>query len=318
MDQNSDEIDESTSPFESYFKRFSELSRTLLGPAIFDPEDVYHYTDLSALIGIVTRQQVWATHIDYLNDSTEFEHGRCLALAEIERRSNVANSLAEKLLWEGLSRAVAQKRFEAAFVFCTTRARDSLNLWRGYSTRGASVAIRFKRLFESPFNRPGRKDIKLPFSMYQLPVFYDESDKARIISDWLDFSAAEFRKVPEPWTQSELINSLLAKAALEMHTISYFFKSIDYRDEAEWRVICLEWHEQRNFSVQFRIRDDHIIPYVPIVPNPALKIFAISEILVGPHPDFPRLKMAIEEMLWESGYTPQQVQVSQTTTSLRR
>jgi hypothetical protein len=48
-------------------------------PPIFDahtrrpkPDKVYHYTNQSGLLGIIENQELWATIIHFLNDSSEF------------------------------------------------------------------------------------------------------------------------------------------------------------------------------------------------------------------------------------------------------
>jgi len=40
-----------------------------------EPELLYHYTTQPGLIGILNEKSIWATHIAYLNDSSEFRHG---------------------------------------------------------------------------------------------------------------------------------------------------------------------------------------------------------------------------------------------------
>jgi hypothetical protein len=35
---------------------------------------LYHYTDQRGLLGILRSQSIWATHIRYLNDSSEYNH----------------------------------------------------------------------------------------------------------------------------------------------------------------------------------------------------------------------------------------------------
>ena len=39
------------------------------------PPTLYHYTSLGALLGIVERGEIWASHVLYLNDDSEFTYG---------------------------------------------------------------------------------------------------------------------------------------------------------------------------------------------------------------------------------------------------
>jgi hypothetical protein len=38
------------------------------------PQRLYHYTSQSGLLGILSAKTLWATRIQYLNDSTEFAY----------------------------------------------------------------------------------------------------------------------------------------------------------------------------------------------------------------------------------------------------
>jgi hypothetical protein len=50
-------------------------------------DEIFHYTNLEALVGIVTKQTLWASDAQFLNDSTELKHAqgvccRCLDLKQ--------------------------------------------------------------------------------------------------------------------------------------------------------------------------------------------------------------------------------------------
>jgi hypothetical protein len=59
------------------------------------PEILYHYTDQDGLLGIMEKDQLWATKMQYMNDATEF--GASLDLA----RERLQSLLDEK--WEDAS-----------------------------------------------------------------------------------------------------------------------------------------------------------------------------------------------------------------------
>ena len=43
---------------------------------LFRSENVYHYTDISGFISILQKQELWASHISFLNDISEYVHGK--------------------------------------------------------------------------------------------------------------------------------------------------------------------------------------------------------------------------------------------------
>ncbi|MGA2673692.1 MAG: hypothetical protein ABSE99_10740 [Terracidiphilus sp.] len=57
--------------------------------AIIDPvkpkDLLYHYTDQRGLLGILGSQNIWATHIRYLNDSSEYKLGLDIVKREVSQ-----------------------------------------------------------------------------------------------------------------------------------------------------------------------------------------------------------------------------------------
>lgn len=109
------------------------------------PRALYHYTDLNALKGILTNNELWATNCMFLNDSKELSHGVQLTIDELDntaRQSKVFGLVFEKLkeLFWGLEQFAAELNIG---VCSFSEERDSLSLWRGYGNRSSSVSIGF-------------------------------------------------------------------------------------------------------------------------------------------------------------------------------
>lgn len=109
--------------------------------AIEEPEVVYHYTTVDTMMKILTSGRIWATSINYLNDSSEGEH----FLSMVRRR--LPDLLAEHQLGEtvltkvgGSARPVEGRPFIASF----SAEGDSLPQWRSYCSQGNGVAIGFR------------------------------------------------------------------------------------------------------------------------------------------------------------------------------
>jgi hypothetical protein len=58
---------------------------------------LYHYTNQSGLIGIITNRETWATHIRYLNDSAEFEYAVDLAATVLTEEHRPSTTIPSKL-----------------------------------------------------------------------------------------------------------------------------------------------------------------------------------------------------------------------------
>lgn len=45
---------------------------------------LYHYTSQTGLLGIISKKSIWATAINYLNDTLEFEYSMKLIKEELQ------------------------------------------------------------------------------------------------------------------------------------------------------------------------------------------------------------------------------------------
>lgn len=95
---------------------------------------VYHYTDAAGFKGIIESQEIWATSIYYLNDWTEFYHGR-------DAFVQGANALLKSKEAEGAAREVLlvlSNSRPQMFVcsFSGARDGDDLSQWRAYCPKG--------------------------------------------------------------------------------------------------------------------------------------------------------------------------------------
>lgn len=139
------------------------------------PRTLHHYTDIGGLYGILESQRLWGTHIAYLNDAKELEHGMTrltLALTKWIRGEaakvrplgdvlplvfdseppemvdasainmryvNAVKTLLDELRTDG----AALKNTFGTFITCLSKAHDHLGQWRGYGSSGG-YAISFE------------------------------------------------------------------------------------------------------------------------------------------------------------------------------
>lgn len=51
---------------------------------LISASDVYHYTDINGFISIMQNQELWASHIAFMNDKSEYLHGKDLFLNQFK------------------------------------------------------------------------------------------------------------------------------------------------------------------------------------------------------------------------------------------
>ena len=95
---------------------------------------VYHYTNAGGFKGIIESQEIWATSIYYLNDWTEFDHGKNAFIegAKALLKSKGVEEAAREML------LVLSNSHPQMFVcsFSGAKDGDDLSQWRAYCPKG--------------------------------------------------------------------------------------------------------------------------------------------------------------------------------------
>lgn len=103
--------------------------------AVRPVESIFHYTDSVGLYAILTTKNLRATHIQFLNDSSEFRHALALIVKRIGEAIVAArdDEIVEMLTVakEGLENITPN-----TFVISFSEHRDVLSQWRGYCPNG--------------------------------------------------------------------------------------------------------------------------------------------------------------------------------------
>ncbi len=124
--------------------------------------DLYHYTDIYGLQGMVEKEQIWATDVRFLNDSSEQRFGEglldqvfddCIAMAEVALRAGEVG--AEEYLYALSDIRDTAHSYRGGYspltqhysVICLTEAGDQLSQWRGYARDGYCLRFDARELF---------------------------------------------------------------------------------------------------------------------------------------------------------------------------
>lgn len=216
------------------------------------PEILYHYTTQDGLLGILNKRQLWATKIQYLNDTTEFSLTVDIAKEKLASRKdkddnkNVLPML--KYITDQLDN-ISQVNL-CATSFCENF--DLLSQWRGYSGRGGGVAIGFrsdtlKRLGVMEGGRLG-------------PCIYARDVQANIIECLINNSITNFKKAGRHYFDYRGPTEYFQRRLIEFGA---FFKDIGFHEEREWRLVTgIKRYPDPAF--QFRVGRSMLTPYFEI------------------------------------------------------
>src|SRR5436190_12852489 len=103
-----------------------------LHPDDFLPETLYHYTSTAGLHGIISTGKLWASNYSFLNDSSELQYGRQIALEVLAERASQATGKTRSLLRDVAHDFDVVAGVVDYYLTCFCRTPDLLSQWRGY------------------------------------------------------------------------------------------------------------------------------------------------------------------------------------------
>ena len=110
-----------------------------------DDLQLYHYTTIDGLKGIIKNRSLWLTHTSTLNDPTELKYGKEIILnilhSEIgNRHEEIINKFLNSLIGEVNS---FDEIMYEAYVACFCKSDNLLSQWRAYGHRGGGYNLGF-------------------------------------------------------------------------------------------------------------------------------------------------------------------------------
>jgi hypothetical protein len=227
------------------------------------PEVLFHYTTQGGMLGIVRSGSLWATKIQYFNDSAEFHLTLRLAerlIAEFASKDSYAQRSETEV--DALLDEI--KSIEQANIFAVSLSGldDSLSQWRSYGDPSSGFAIGLNRpSLEASANDLGWELLKCIYQSDEQRGLVGEAVHAALSADSLDTAQGVLRR------------QLLALAPTMKHH--------SFEEEDEWRLVSPLWPEQADLLV--RVGRFTPVPYVPFPISEGTES-AIVEVLVGPTP----------------------------------
>jgi len=261
---------------------------------VSDDDLLYHYTALESFLSIVDKGELWASHIRYLNDTSEqrlmWDHVR----ARIKARLDAADENERARLLQFQSLASSPWVLDIYLLCFSKDGGDRLSQWRGYGGSGG-VAIGFdngqlkKRC--SAFTTAISHNQPLPMGLAFLnDVKYIEPSGDERSSAIID----AFLNNPNP-TEHETRFSQEETFSRRISLSSSSLKHKAFDEEREWKVAIFDVPKD---SVLFRTRKSMVVPCVRFDLGRGKPIWLlIRKIIVGPSPHQAETIAAIKKRL---------------------
>ncbi|MDN4502103.1 DUF2971 domain-containing protein [Alteromonadaceae bacterium BrNp21-10] len=234
----------------------------------------YHYTDAQTALKILDNNELWMTHVSYLNDSTEGKE-----LRKILNRMSVPSGVYNILDY-------IDKNYES-YVCSFSEKGDLLSQWRGYCPNGEGYAIGFKQpeSYKNLFDDEGicfrgaREDgnhLTHTTVGYQ-PCIYQKKDKQDVIKALALKLQSSYESMPtnvknlvanlpkrsQEWIKvySYLIQNEKDKVWFNDYIFfKYCFKNESFKEENEYRLF-ITFNERYHQEPCYRVKNGVFIPY---------------------------------------------------------
>lgn len=304
-----------------------------------DPQGLlYHYTTQAGLIGILRSKSIWATHFQYLNDTSEGQIVSNAILDEISSRSdssdafhklglagnapkNTAESSRDDVLTQGFVAAVWATS-QNAFVTSFSERGDSLSQWRAYSGQSVGYSLGFRpdhlRSIGLQF-LTGRSDIFSRSDPLGRCKYYDKRTEDSLKSQVRQSVDAYFRQAElsaglpiAQGTEGFRSNAAIALGHfIQLGKLSVTYKAAGFSEEEEWRLAFLLHQDSIPADIELRPGSSTLVPYIE-VPLVLKEVgMGLDEIKVGPCPHPDESVKAVEMLLFRYGVKGVQVSRSQ-------
>ncbi len=268
---------------------------------------LYHYTSLNGLIGILQSQGIWASHCEYLNDSSEISHALDFA-KHFAGGIYMEDDYIAAFGW-ALRGAIEHMEREDVYVSSFSEKPDLLSQWRGYCPKGAGICV--------GFDQPSVEEYCKQNGFVLSKCLYDEDEQRKRIFELVNDC---FTKFPKPGISRAEYNALSTGHQCE-HELAYrmftsegdgkfeaetavnefcgaineyapLMKNFGFHEESEWRVVA----RNPDSEVRHRAASSYLVPYIDLSVIKHNKD-AIRKIIIGPNPNARRCAASVESLL---------------------
>jgi hypothetical protein len=248
---------------------------------------LFHYTSLDALEGILKTKKMWATHVRFLNDITEFSHAFDQA-RKIIKKVDIGSKMFVPFIREMQTR-------DCYVISFSDDNGDRLSQWRGYCNGGGcSIGFGDNQIsqLQTVAKQQGIKTLDAP-CIYREDIVRDGMRKS-ITSMLSRLSQIERQDALAMTTLlRDFFDALVMRAAVAKHP--------GFSEEEEHRVVFTGG--QVNHILGFHRRGSSMIPHAEIRIVDELSRLHFEKIIIGPTKHKEEARKSIEMMLAYYGAT---------------
>jgi hypothetical protein len=256
--------------------------------SIAPPRQLYHYTTQHGLIGIIEGNTIWATKIQYLNDTTEYKLALEIAIEEIKRKKAESVSATNDLLYQRLLEQIDKMTGLNTCVCSFSEKEDLLSQWRGYGGGIGGYAVGFNS--SNLIAEANKQDFILS------SCIYDEKQQKSLLSELI---ADEVKFIKRKLKKTDLddprrFESVAVDFCKNLAAIAPTIKNKKFSEEKEWRLIS-KWGIRAG-HLSFRPGMSTLIPFYHFRLGESPRRY-LDKLVIGPCPHPELTEDAILRML---------------------
>ena len=256
---------------------------------------LYQYTDITSLHGIVKNDELWATHFRYLNDRKELDYGLEIAVkyAKDDKKNhsdvNTLNVLDEisKIYEFAQSKEELPLNSTDVYSISFSTKKDLLSQWRGYGKKYRSICI-------------GMDSSKLIEAMdasdwfvFLRKVVYDPDIQETLIKEYMENVCKIIESNSSDFDGDDKYMDLFkyrVKTGLILFALC--FKEKCWDEENEWRIMAVYYSEEAKNPQEIFFKENNygLVPYIKL----PCTFDAIKEVVIPKTDNFVHSKKALE------------------------
>jgi Protein of unknown function (DUF2971) len=243
------------------------------------PDTLYHYTSQAGAIGILTKKEIWASKIQYLNDSLEFNLPLGMVTVELARQLISTNRKSDKRAIEEMQEDVESIEQVNVCVASFSEEDDLLSQWRAYCADGVGFSI--------GFDAGSLQKIGGPLPEFSLAkCSYNPFEHASIVQELVKYGLRRKRSLLSSGS-SRQVNPVPPFGNMPFRDAVTFcaplIKHEKFHEEAEWRLISTPL-SVLDSRFGHRPGRSFLIPYYRLPLETEDGSVKIKEVIVGPCP----------------------------------
>lgn len=265
--------------------------------------ELFHYTTLPGMRGILTERAIWCGHASTLNDPLEIQYGRHIVTDIISEAMKSEESQDVRIFLSKLSVEVESfgKNLLHAFMACFCESGNLLSQWRVYADRGGGYCLGFQ-FASTTLIASGLKTLDEATPPFLRQVIYEEKTQRDLVHKYLSRITAAAKKAFASATHDKPYQAavMAMQAANVVLDMIVSFKHPAFIEEREWRLIRVTSESHEPESLRFREVGGQLVPYkaTHIFDREAGQLlFPLRSITFGPSLEPVRTYSAIELLL---------------------